>query len=106
MSDINQANLINSNVDYYYAAWADITSDTTYCSYNKIHDALNDYDAAIKLNPKEAEYHVKKGWIYDVFNNNDKMLECANKALSITTERRNSADRYVSLPIQKIIFVR
>lgn len=83
LRDINKAIEYSDKVEAYYVKRAEILSDSTYCAFNDINGALKDYDIAIKLNPKSAEYHMKKGWIYDQQKDYPRVLECAKKAVDI-----------------------
>lgn len=45
--------------------------------------ALQHYDKAIELNPKEAIYHNNKAAVYLEMKEADKVIECCNKAIDI-----------------------
>lgn len=71
---------------------ADITSDPAYETYVKAenfgrsgqyHDAVREYDAAIKINPKFARAYYGRGLSYQLMGIPDKAMESYNQGLEV-----------------------
>jgi len=86
-NDLSNAISLNSMNDVYYAARGDLLTNDYQCNYQVLDKALDDYEAAIKLNPKVAEYYIDKGRIHQKLSQLPKLLECAKETVKLNPNR-------------------
>jgi len=87
IDQLNKALKLQSDIVQLYLARADAFEHE-----NNYQKALQDCDAAIKLNPNRAESYNYRAWILNASGNNfDKAIEDSNKAISLDP---NSAGPY------------
>ncbi len=58
----------------------------------KYDEAIKYYDMAIQSDPEWAYPWFWKGYTYYLLNNNQKALECANKALQLEPDYKDAKD--------------
>ena len=81
--NLSYAISLDNQRDEYFSDRGALLTNRYECNYYDPENAVNDYEAAIKLNPNVVDYYISKGNIHNRLKQLPKLLECAKEAIRI-----------------------